>query len=65
MGIPEADLRAWLQGGIQLAFDFALPAGKRHILLPPREEEKEWARLFTPEERKSIQVELGSNVVVG
>ncbi len=52
MGIPEADLRAWLQGGIQLAFDFALPAGKRHILLPPREEEKEWAKLFVPGERK-------------
>jgi DNA polymerase-2 len=65
MGIPEADLRAWLQGGIQLAFDFALPAGKRHILLPPREEEKEWERLFVPGERKSIQVELGEKVVVG
>ena len=34
MGIPEDDLRAWLKGGIQLKFDFALPDGKRHFLLP-------------------------------
>lgn len=57
MGIPEDDLRAWLKGGIQLAFDFALPAGKRHILLPPREEERAWQTLFQPNIRKLIQVE--------
>jgi hypothetical protein len=56
MGIPEADLRAWLQGGIQLAFDFALPAGKRHILLPPREEEKTWRTLFQPNIKKLMPV---------
>jgi len=65
MGIPEADLRAWLQGGIQLAFDFALPAGKRHILLPPREEEKTWRTLFQPNIRKLMPVGVDSNVVVG
>ncbi len=56
MGIPEVDLRAWLQGGIQLAFDFALPEGKRHILLPPREEEKEWRQLFMPPVKKEVEV---------
>lgn len=65
MGIPEADLRAWLKGGIQLAFDFAMPAGKRHILLPPREEEKEWARLFTPRVETTLPVNLERNVLVG
>ncbi len=65
MGIPEADLRAWLKGGIQLAFDFAMPAGKRHILLPPREEEKEWERLFVPKGDGALKVEMGRNVLVG
>ena len=58
MGIPEVDLRAWLKGGIQLAFDFALPAGKRHILLPPREEEKAWEMLFIPRVRRLEDVEV-------
>lgn len=48
MGIPEDDLRAWLKGGIQLKFDFALPDGKRHFLLPPREEESAWKTIFQP-----------------
>ena len=65
MGIPEVDLRAWLKGGIQLAFDFAMPAGKRHILLPPREEEKAWERLFTPKVDLPIEMELERNVLVG
>jgi DNA polymerase elongation subunit (family B) len=48
MGIPEDDLRAWLKGGIQLKFDFVLPDGKRHFLLPPREEESAWNTIFQP-----------------
>ncbi len=48
LGLSEDELRAWLKGGIQLSFEFALPAGKRQILLPPASEEKAWQDLFKP-----------------
>ncbi len=46
LGLSEDELRAWLKGGIQLCFQFALPAGKRQILLPPSSEEQAWQTLF-------------------
>jgi DNA polymerase-2 len=52
MGLPEDELRAWLKGGIQLAFEFALPQGRRSVLLPPHEEEAEWRKLFSRETMK-------------
>jgi hypothetical protein len=52
MGLTENELRAWLKGGIQLTFDFALPKGKRPILLPPANEESAWQVLFQPNSKK-------------
>lgn len=57
MGLTENELRAWLKGGIQLAFEFALPAGKRQILLPPANEENAWQVLFQPDSKK-VPVDL-------
>ena len=57
MGLTEDELRAWLKGGIQLAFEFALPAGKRQILLPPANEENAWQVLFQPGTKK-VPVDL-------
>ena len=57
MGLTEDELRAWLKGGIQLAFEFALPAGKRQILLPPANEENAWQVLFKPDSKK-VPVDL-------
>jgi DNA polymerase-2 len=42
LGLPEQDLRDWLKGGIQLAFDFALNSQTQRILLPPYQEEIAW-----------------------
>ena len=57
MGLTEDELRAWLKGGIQLTFQFALPVGKQQILLPPAREEAAWQTLFQTDLKK-MQVEL-------
>ena len=56
MGLTEDELRAWLKGGTQLSFQFALPAGKQQILLPPVKEETAWKNLFYPLGKKLITV---------